>query len=211
MRYVVPAAIAIGVGLVTLLGYFIQVPELVSLRLLLVDWAVILAGLAVIVGLLNVILTHFRRIRAASEGAGYSMLTIVAAVTTFLIGSGEGLRDGSPRIYESNSLTGILFNGVIVASQAALSAMIVFFLITAAIQLLRNRPNLWSVLFLVSVLITLIGWLPFSALSPVSAFRDWYASVPVLAGARGILLGMALGTLAVGLRVLTGTESPYRN
>jgi hypothetical protein len=211
MRYVVPAAIAIGVGLVTLLGYFIQVTELVNLRLLLVNWAVILAGLAVIVGLLNVILTHFRRIRAASEGSGYSMLTIVAAVTTFLIGAGEGLRDGSPRIYESNSLTGILFNGVIVASQAALSAMIVFFLITAAMQLLRNRPDAWSVLFLVSVLITLIGWLPFSALSPIAAFRDWYANVPVLAGARGILLGMALGTLAVGLRVLTGTESPYKN
>jgi len=211
MRFVIPAAIAIGVGLVTLLGYFIQIPELVNLRLLLVDWAVILAGLAVIVGLLNVILTHFRRIRAAAQGTGYSMLTIVAAVTTFLIGAGEGLRDGTPRIYESSSITGILFNGVIVASQAAISALIVFFLVTAAMQLLRNRMNGWSILFLVSALITLVGWLPFSALSPVSAFRDWYASTPVLAGARGILLGMALGTLAVGLRVLTGTESPYKN
>ena len=33
--------------------------------------------------------------------------------------------------------------------------------------------------------------------------------VPTLAGARGIMLGVALGTIAVGLRVLLGADRPY--
>jgi hypothetical protein len=33
--------------------------------------------------------------------------------------------------------------------------------------------------------------------------------VPTLAGVRGILLGVALGTIATGLRVLMGAERPY--
>jgi hypothetical protein len=34
-------------------------------------------------------------------------------------------------------------------------------------------------------------------------------AVPVTAGARGILLGIALGATAAGLRILFGIEHPY--
>jgi hypothetical protein len=39
--------------------------------------------------------------------------------------------------------------------------------------------------------------------------RDWVMNVPVLAGARGILLGIALGTIVAGARLLSGVERPY--
>jgi hypothetical protein len=39
--------------------------------------------------------------------------------------------------------------------------------------------------------------------------KDWVLEVPALAGARGILLGAALGTAATGLRVLLGIDRPY--
>jgi hypothetical protein len=39
--------------------------------------------------------------------------------------------------------------------------------------------------------------------------KDWVLDVPALAGARGILLGVALGTAATGLRVLLGLDRPY--
>ena len=41
------------------------------------------------------------------------------------------------------------------------------------------------------------------------AIKDWVFDVPMLAGMRGILLGVALGTLATGLRVLLGVDRPY--
>jgi len=39
--------------------------------------------------------------------------------------------------------------------------------------------------------------------------RPFIAQVMAGAGARGILLGMALGTLTTGLRILFGADRPY--
>jgi hypothetical protein len=81
----------------------------------------------------------------------------------------------------------------------------------AAARLLRNKPNRWSLVFLGALLIALVGWLPIIGLEQVNSARDWFLSVPVSAGARGILLGVALGTVMVGLRVFVGIERPYKN
>jgi len=211
MKYIIPAAIAIGVGLVTLIGYFIQTPELLALRQILTGWAVILGGLAVVVGLLNLIVVNFRRMQTNTKGAFYSLLTVAAAVATFVIGSLESLREGHPTLYQEGSLTQLLFNAVIVPSQAALAGLVMIFLVVAAVRLLKNKPNRWSIIFLAALLIALIGWIPFSFMGPINVFRDWMIAVPVSAGARGILIGVALGTAMIGLRVLTGIERPYKD
>jgi hypothetical protein len=43
----------------------------------------------------------------------------------------------------------------------------------------------------------------------IGEIRSWIVSVPALGGARGILLGIALGTIATGLRILMGSDRPY--
>ena len=212
MKYIIPAAIAIGVGLVTLIGYFIQTPEILALRQILTGWAVILGGLAVVVGLLNMIVVNFRRIQSSNKGAFYSLLTVAAAVGTFVVGSLDSLRaGGSPTLYRQGSLIQLLFDAVIIPSQAALAGLVMIFLVIAAVRLLRNKPNRWSIVFLVALLVVLVGWIPLSVLTPLNAFRDWAVAVPVSAGARGILIGVALGTVMIGLRVLTGIERPYKD
>lgn len=211
MKYVIPAAIAIGVGLVVLLSYFIAVDELLSVRLILTDWAVILGGLAVLIGILNLVLVHFRRIQTSGQGSIYSLVTVVAAVGTFVVGALEGLRSGTPALYEEGSLTYTLFTGVIVASQAALASLIMFFLVAGAVRMLKSKLNGWSILFLVTVIVALVGWLPLAFMGPANDFREWVITVPALAGARGILIGIALGTVVVGLRVLIGAERPYKD
>lgn len=211
MKYVIPAAIAIGVGLVVLLSYFIAVDELMSVRLILTDWAVILGGLAVLIGILNLVLVHFRRIQANGQGSFYSLLTVAAAVGTFVVGALEGLRSGSPALYEEGSLTHMLFTGVLAASQAALASLVMFFLVVGAVRMLKSKLNGWSILFLVAVVVALVGWLPLAFMRPANGFREWVLAVPALAGARGILLGIALGIVVVGLRVLIGAERPYKD
>jgi hypothetical protein len=211
MKYVIPAAIAIGVGLVVLLSYFIAVDELTSVRLILTDWAVILGGLAVLIGILNLVLVHFRRIQASGQRSIYSLITVVAAVGTFVVGALEGLRSGSPALYDEGSLTHMLFKGVVAASQAALASLVMFFLVAGAVRMLKSKLDGWSILFLAVVVVTLVGWLPFALMSPANDFRQWVLAVPALAGARGILLGIALGTVVVGLRVLVGAERPYKD
>jgi hypothetical protein len=52
--------------------------------------------------------------------------------------------------------------------------------------------------------------LPFGEITPLNDFiRPWIQQVLALGGARGILIGVALGTLTTGLRVLFGADRPY--
>ncbi len=211
MKYVLPAAIAIGVGLITLLSYFITSPVFMALRLVLTDWAVILGGLAVLIGLLNLILINFRRVQARTRGWYYGFLTALVALATFFIGAFEGGRDGAAALYAEGSLTNLLFKGVILSSQATLAGLVMIFLVAGALRLVRARPNHWTAIFLTTVAVVLVGWYSFSFLSPLNAFREWVMTVPAMAGANGILIGVALGTLMVGLRVLAGIERPYKD
>ncbi len=210
MKYILPAAIAIGTGIVILLSYLIPVPDLLAARALLTDWAVTLAGLAVLLGVLNVVMANFRRMQSREKGWGYNLLTVLAAVAMLALGVWESF-GREPALYASATLTGALFDGVIVASQAALASLVMFFLVAAAMRMPRSKPDGWTLFFLAVVAFTLVAWIPLQALRPLLAVRDWLLSVPATAGARGILLGVALGTVVFGLRVLTGAERPYKD
>jgi hypothetical protein len=211
MKYVIPAAIAIGVGLVVLLSYLVPNPVLLTARLALVNWAVVLAGLAVLSGAINLFLVHGRRIQAGDRGWIYSLVTILAALGMLVVGVLEGFNEETPALYREATLTGVLYEGIVVASLATLASLAVVFLVVAAVRMMRTRASIWSILFLAVVIVALVGWLPFNALRPLNRFREWLMAVPVSAGARGILIGVALGTLVIGLRVLTGVERPYKD
>jgi len=51
-----------------------------------------------------------------------------------------------------------------------------------------------------------LSFLDFSVFGEV---RTWIERVPATAGVRGILLGVALGTVATGFRLLIGADRPY--
>lgn len=208
MRRVLPAAIAIAVGLVTLASFFFDYGMLQIVRLALTDWVIILSGLALLLGLLHLILVHLRKIQELTPGWPYSFVVVASAIFVLVL----GLLEGPEAAFEPNSLTHVIFSGVLVATQATLAGLMVFFLIYAATHMLDKRPTLPAAGFLLVVLIVLLGWLPLSLIqgSPLPGLRDWLLAVPTTAGARGILIGVALGTVMVGLRVLVGAQWPPR-
>lgn len=78
----------------------------------------------------------------------------------------------------------------------------------ASIRMLRQRPNVFTVIFLVTFLVVLLGSgveVPYLT----DWIRPWILQVPALAGTRGLLLGIGLGAIGAGLRVLTGSDHPY--
>jgi len=212
VKYIVPAAIAIGVGLIVLMSYFIENTTLAALRLALVDWAVTLAGLAVLAGVLNLVLTHLRKIQDGKKGWIYSIVLVAMVILVPALGWVEKVLPGlSETTVEPGALTNLAFDGILFPAQAALGGLIAIFLIYAAVRLLRTRPTPWSVVFLVVVLIVIAGWLPLTFLRQFGAFREWLITVPAAAGARGIVIGVALATVVVGVRVVMGIERPYKD
>jgi len=66
-----------------------------------------------------------------------------------------------------------------------------------------------------SALVVLVGTLPWvigsesEIVRMLGELRAWLTQVWAVAGARGILLGVALGAAATGLRVIMGVDRPY--
>jgi hypothetical protein len=92
-------------------------------------------------------------------------------------------------------------------------AILAVTLIYASIRLLRRRVDVMSVVFLVVAVLFLILIMP-TPFGPILGDRVTQAAIDFLGmfsggGARGLLIGIALGTLLTGLRVLFGVDRPY--
>ena len=196
--------IAIVVGLLVLLGYFLPNNELLAgLRTTFTQWAVILAAAALLVGILNLLTVHIKKISAKEKGSFYSLLLIISLLITLSVGLFAG---------KDSSAMQFAFTAFILPVESSLLAIMVVTLIYAGIRLLRYRNDLMAFVFLITVLVIMLGTapLPFVELPLVgSVIRPFIISVFSTSGARGILLGVALGTLLTGLRVLVGTDRPY--
>jgi ABC-type transport system involved in cytochrome c biogenesis permease subunit len=196
--------IAIISGVVVLLGYFFPSPAIQALRTPLLDWAVILSGVAGLVAILNLVFgIHWKRLRSDSKSKGYSFVLILAFILTLAAGIFLGPSDPG-------------FQKVVTAIQvpieSSLMAVLAITMAYSSIKLLQRQKNWMGFIFFLSVVIFLIlnsGILAFA--TDIPFLKDVLSSfhqIPI-AGARGILLGIALGSLATGVRVMIGSDRPY--
>ena len=204
MSQIIFAAVAILTAAIVLLGYFIEIPVLVELRAMLVHWAIILAGVAVFVGVANLLAVHWNKIRKKQKGGVYGLLLIASLLLTFLLGLVLG---------PDHTTVRLLFEMVVIPVEASLMALLAVTLVYASIRLLRRRTDLMTLIFLVTAVLMLLGMTPLPLLGDIPILSDVVrpiiTQVFATAGARGILLGMALGTLTTGLRILLGVDRPY--
>jgi hypothetical protein len=202
------AVVAIAVGLVILLGYFIRLPVLDNLRLILLEWAVVLAAIALWVGIFNLWRVHWRKMTKGPTGKFDSAILVLSLLITL----GVTLWFGP-----SGGWSLWIFRYIQVPIESSLMAILSVILAYACARLLRRRANLLSsellfrIVFVATVVIVLLATGPLFGfnLPGLAELRAWIAQVPATAGARGILLGVALGTIATGLRVLMGADRPY--
>jgi hypothetical protein len=209
----IPVAIAILAGVAVLLGYF--VPEylnlpyrgrMVALHSILVEWAVVVAALALILGLFNIIRVHGQKILRRQPGRAYSLVLAIAVLVGMIPPILESLVQNSPL---QGTLNHILFDYVIGPLGASLAALVVFTLTLAAFRLLRTRRSLGTVIFLLTVVVVLLCTTPPVGLGWIAVIREWIITVPGKAGMRGLLLGVALGTIITAMRVFLASERPY--
>jgi hypothetical protein len=198
---IISAIAAISAGIIVLLGYFVSVEPLPDLRLLLTDWGIVIAGMAVLVGIFNLIAVQMEKIRARQKGGAYGALLVLSLIITF----GFGLILGP-----DNQFMRATVDAVIVPVEAALMAILAVTLIYASIRLFRRRMDEMSVLFLVAALTFMLAMMP-TPFGPIPGkqFFLFIEGAVATGGTRGLLIGIALGTLLTGLRVLFGVDRPY--
>ena len=200
MRYLT-AAIAVASGLIVLLGYFYPLDALIQFRVMLTDWVVIIAAMAVLVGVANLVLVHTDKIRRGEKNSIHGVLLIVSLLFTFVAGLVLG---------PNSQFLRVAIDAIIVPVEASLMAILAVTLVYASIRLLRRRADVMTVIFLVVALLFLIAVMP-TPIGPVPGdflllqFLQMFSD----GGARGLLIGIALGALLTSLRVLFGIDRPY--
>ncbi len=189
--------IALTTGLVTVFGLVSGAFPL--LTNLLLQFAVITVGLAILIGIINLLSVHVRRIAGRQRGWVYSFALV--ASTLVVIGLWLAGADRENRL---------VLEAVQVSIESSLAALVLFALVYGAYRLMRQRVTWHAVVFTAALLIMLLGALPLAEAGLLTEVRAWLLAVPVSAGARGILLGIALATIVAGIRVLVGQERSYR-
>ena len=197
------AVIAISVGIIVLLGYFIDVPAVSVFRIIMFQWAVILAGVAVLIGMWNLFSVHLKRIHEWKPGSIYSFILLFFMLLTITASLAPALQP----------LQAELLNGIMVPVEVSLLAVLAVTLLYASLRLLQVRRDLASILFIVSALLILLGMGSWPYIGQLPFFSTWVrpfiSSILAVGGARGILIGVALGTLTTGLRIFFGVDRPY--
>ncbi|HRL12870.1 MAG TPA: hypothetical protein PKX07_13385 [Aggregatilineales bacterium] len=204
-----PTAITIGFGFLVLIGLLVGdglgtastlvrdsgLRQFADLSLQIVA---ITLSLMVLVGVVNLLVVHFRRIAGRKRGYLFSAVTIASFALAV-----------AAHTLQRADLQQLLLEQVQVPVESALAGLLLFSLVYGAATVMRRQLN-WSGLLFVLVVVIMLGLsIPFG-IEAVTQVRAWIMEVPVSAGARGILLGIALATVVAGMRVLIGQDRSYR-
>ena len=160
----------------------------------LVRLVTITIAFTVIIGISNLLYVHLGRL---ARRRFYSLVLILSFAGTIYW-------------YAANRGDTSLLEAVQVPIESSLASLLFLSLVYGGATVLRKRRDGWSLLFISVVLAVLLGTLPLANLAPLRQWSNWLMTVPVSAGARGMLLGIALATVVTGLRVLLGQDRSYR-
>ena len=199
MKRPLPLIVGVLSGLVVLAAMFF-VPQGGSILATVLNWMIIVAGVALLVAIASLVLTHLRFIANGKKGFLLSLVLVISFLATLVFGLLRGV---------DNPVFLKWVGAVIRPIETALLGLVALVMMSAAMKIFRERG--WSALtvsFGVSAIIFLIlglGFLQnlnFPALNEVITFVE---GLPMI-GARGLLIGIGIGLLMMAFRVLFGME-----
>ena len=184
-------------GILFLVALFFQ-PVTSSYLNVVLNWAIVLTAITLLVAISNLVITHLRYIAVGRRGFLFSLVFIAAFAATFLFGILRGSDDTQYFRW---------IKAIQVPLESALLGLLALVMMSAAIKIFRVRG--WSILtvsFGLSALLFLflnLGFFPIAQNSTLFVVVNALQKLPVV-GARGLLIGAALGAVIAALRVLFG-------
>ena len=202
MKKAIPILIA-GLSGLLVLAALIWQPQLAGWLEVVLNWAVIIASAAALVALATLLLAHTRKIIKVRHGFIYSLILIGAFLASFVGGMTAGVENPSYLCWIA---------AIQQPAEASLLGLAALVMAAAALRLFHQRG--WSALtvsFGISALVFLVlglSWLQALQIPQLDIVIGYLEALP-LVGMRGLLIGMGLGALLLGLRIVLGLERPY--
>lgn len=202
MRREVPIIVTFVSGILFLLDYFITIPyvsENVVGKFL--DWAIIVAAFALVLGAANLLRIHIQRIVKKKKEWWNSVVLLVAMLVMAIV----------PIIWtQQNAVYTFLFQHVFENLNGTMFALLAFYIASAAYRAFRVRTK-EAALLLVSAVVVMLGATPIGAKiwSGFPEYSQWLQTIFTTAGMRGIMIGASLGAVVTALRIIFGIDRSY--
>ena len=201
-----PIFLVFLVGLTITLDWFIVWEPLQNATKTLLNFQVIMYAALMYFSMVNLYSVHTGRIRTNLRSKNYydvftSGLLLFFLTIAVFIGDAFGRNHPAYMFIYDNFRTPLAYAGGI---------HITTFIASAAYRVLKPKSVETTILYL-SALITLLSNIPFLTVSipALMVARTWITDIVVKSAYRAITIGLGLGGILLGLRVLLGIETSY--
>lgn len=199
MKRILPLIVG-GLSALTVLAAVFLPGQGSSVLTVLLNWVIVLAAITFLVAVASLALTHLRFIITGKKGFLLSLTLLISFAVTLVFGFLRGVED--PVFLK-------WIGAVVRPIESALLGLVALVMMSAALKIFRERG--WSALtvsFGVSAVVFLVlglGFLQNLNLPVLNWVIRLVEGLPMI-GARGLLIGIAIGLLMMAFRVIFGME-----
>jgi hypothetical protein len=208
MRSTLPLIVTFVVGVLMIGEFFIPHYGYHLITEEILEWGLILAAGAFVLGLINMVQVNLPKIVHRERDWPYKVVMLVSLAVTLVIGFVGGLGRSDPgQAYRW------FFDFVLSPLNATMFGLLAFYISSAAFRAFRAR-NLEASILLVAACVVMLARVPIGEDLPLVGerlpqFMNWIMDVPNSAARRSIFIGAALGAVATGLRIILGIERSH--
>ncbi len=226
----IPLFIVLFTALLLIVAFFIPHKPFGDLESRFLNWYAIISGFTFLLGLDSLTRHHLIKIIRREKGYFYSLLLVLSLFGTLFLGIYSWIKFSSPFALQAPFMW--LYKYMIIPLQATMFATLAFFIFSAAYRAFRVR-NLAATLLLIAACLVMLGNVPlggsiwrsisqflhlifpgtdlaaFYRIELFAMIKDWLMAIPQAAAGRGIGIGLALGGIAMSLRIILGIERTY--
>jgi len=205
-RIEIPIALTIIATLLQVIPYYLDIAPVKSVADQMQTAVLIIVACATFVGVISILQVHGKRIQRRREGWEYSILVVLGTAIMAL----TGLPLAEFGLGTTNSIFNYIFTNAMTPLGGTMYSIIAFFITSAAFRAFRAK-NIESSIVLVAGTIMVMGNAPLftNAVPALASMSLWIREVPNMATMRGVMIGAALGAIALAMRTLMGIERGY--
>ncbi|MGI6627766.1 MAG: hypothetical protein ACOX4K_05390 [Bacillota bacterium] len=201
MKREIPTAITFIVGIIIIAAYYFKVPLLTAASNSLQNWGVIVSAFALGLAAVNLMRVHLTKIQRKQKGWIFSIMLLASMIITIFLGLTTGVNSPSYKLFFVTPRT---------ALGATIYSLLGFYIASASYRAFIAK-NVDATILLASAFLVLFGQTPYGKLTwrGFPKVVAWLLNVPNMAAQRGIIIGAAIGAIALSLRIMLGLEKTY--
>ncbi len=204
MKRTLPLFLTFIFGMFPIIAFFVPHHKISSLNQDLDGWLVIVAGFALPLGVVNLVMTNIEKIKRKQPGWPYSFVLLGGLCVMAYYGVIGGKDGFHPRFQ-------YMFVNMVSPLQATMFSLLAFYVASAAYRAFRAR-NVEATILLAAAILVMLGRVPlgdFISGGRMTPLSEWIMDKPNAAAQRGIIIGAALGAASMQIRVILGIERTY--